>query len=131
MNQFLAVAYIPLLISCALRAYLAHASGAGVFDVRTFSDVEIGFYLISLTLAYLWYWHRFVRKTCPRCGSYAVRHLRTDELNQYHTVRKVTEKDNHGQSVTRHLNVTIAEMREHLSCDRGHTWSIDFTQEKK
>ena len=103
-----------------------------MFDVHTFSDFEIKAYLICLMLACFSFWHHFVRATCSCCKSYAVSHLRTEELNQYHTVRKVHERDNHGRSVTRHLNVTVAEVRKHFGCrDCGHKWSIDLKQDKK
>jgi hypothetical protein len=134
MNQVLSFAFVPLFISVAVRWYLARAAGVDVLDVRTFSEFEIEVYLICLTLACVSFWHHFVRPTCPlaSCKSYGVRHLGTEELNQYHTVRKVQERDNHGRLVTRHLNVTVAEMRKHFDCrDCGHKWFVDFKQDKK
>jgi phage FluMu protein Com len=132
MNQVLTLAFIPFLISCVIRLYLATTAGVNALDVRTFSEVEISAYSISLMLAGLSFWHVFLRTVCPNCKSYAVSHLRTEELSQYHTVRKVQEKDNNGRSVTRHLNVTVAEMRKHLGCRAcNHKWSIDFKRDKK
>lgn len=132
MNQFLTLAFIPFLISCVIRWYLATTAGVNALDVRTFSEVEIWTYSISLALAGLSFWHVFLRPSCPNCKSYAVSHLGTEELRQYHTVRKVREQDNHGRSVTRHLNVTVAEMRKHFGCGAcRHEWSTDFKRDKK
>lgn len=132
MNQFLTWSFIPLLISCALRWYITSVTGAHPLDVSTFTEIENWAYSISTLLAVASFWHNFLRPSCPNCASYAVRHLRTEELNQYHTVRKVQEKDNNGRSVTRSLNVTVAEMRSHHDCaDCGSTWTKDFKRDKK
>lgn len=132
MNKYFPFAFIPFVISCVVRWYLAAAAGVNALDVRTFSEVEIWAYSISLMLAGFSFWHVFLRPACPNCKSYAVSHLRTEELSQYHTIKKVPEKDNNGRWVTRHLNVTVAEMRKHLVCHNcRHEWSTDFKREKK
>lgn len=132
MNQILTFAFIPFLISLAIRSYLATTAGVDMLDVRTFSQVEIWSYSISLMLAGLWVWHTFLRERCSHCKSYAVHRRGTEELNQYHTVRKLHERDNDGRMVTRHLNVTVAEMRHHFVClDCKHAWTVDFKRDKK
>lgn len=132
MNQILNLAFIPLFIAGAVRYFVAKASGVHLLDVRTFSEMEMYGYAVCIFLACLSIWHLFFRASCPKCGSHAVRHVHTEELRYYPVERKRQEKDNNGRPVTRHLNVTISEMRSHFICtDCGHKWTRDFQQDKK
>lgn len=132
MNRLLNFAVVPLLIACVIRWNLASMSGVSALDVRTFSGVEIWAYPVCLVLAFLWFWHVFLRRACPDCKSYAIHQTGTEELNQYHTIRKIQERDNNGRSVTRNLNVTVAEIRSHFRCrDCSHEWHIDFKRDKR
>lgn len=132
MNKIFTFAFIPFVISCVIRYYIASATGVHPLDIRTFSEFEMWGYGVSAVLVGLSIWHIFLRPTCTRCKSYFVRHLRTEELNQYHTTRKVKETANNGSTVTRHLTVTVAEMRSHFDCgDCGNKWSTDFKRDKK
>lgn len=51
MDKVARCAVVPLFISVAVLLYLASAAAVGVLEVRTFSDAEIGTYLIYLMLA--------------------------------------------------------------------------------
>jgi hypothetical protein len=124
MNQILNFAFIPFLIACAIRYFVAKATGAHPLDVRTFSDIEMYGYAVCICLAVLSIWHLFFRASCDKCGSYAIRYQGNKEYNQVHREKKVQEKDNNGRTVTRHLTVTYAQLRHYYSCNNcPHEWT--------
>lgn len=132
MNQILNFAFVPFILACAIRYFVAQAMGVHPLDVRTFSQMELYGYGICTTLAAISIWHLFFRASCSNCGSYAVRHVGTEELRYYPVERKRQEKDNNGRTVTRYMNVTISEMRSHFDCTEcGNKWKRDFKQDKK
>ncbi len=116
MNTFLKLTIVPIFMACFIRWIVANLTQTGFADVWNFREWELWLFGISIALAALWVWHMFLRLKCPNCNSYSVRHLGTEELNQFHKIKKVREQDNNGNSVTRHLNVTVAELRDRKMC---------------
>lgn len=131
MNQVLNFSFLPLIICLFIRYFVAKAAGVSVVDVRTFANWEMWVYGVSIALAGTCFWHIFVRNRCPECNSHSVRSKGEKEYNQVHRIKKVTEKDNNGRSVTRNLNVTIAQIRHFYSCnDCNHPWITESEREK-
>lgn len=131
MNQVLKYSIAPLFVSLFIRYFVARNTGVNILDVRTLAEWELWVYGASLALAGAWAWHVLLRKRCPECDSTSVLYGRVEEYNQVHRIKKVLEKDNNGRTVTRHLNVTMAQLRHYYGCaDCSHRWTTESEREK-
>lgn len=131
MNNVLKFSFAPFIICCIVRWFASKAIGAHLLDFRTFTEWENWLYAISAGLFALSFWHNFIRNKCPRCKSYDVTYLGEEEYNLAHRVKKVNERDNNGNSVTRSLNVTYALLHHYHSCDEcNYKWKTKAEREK-
>lgn len=131
MNMILNLSFVPFVLCLLFRLIISSMWELPYANVRTFTELEFWMYGVSLALLALSFWHHLVRRRCPECRSTYVTTFGSHEYNQVHRIKKMTERDNNGNSVTRNLNVTVGQWRHKHRCrECSKEWISESEHEK-